>query len=302
MLIVVLDAKQTNALAIVHAIKRGNKIITGDSKKLALSNVSKYVKRRITYPEPSDNIEKFLKHITFTIKKIKPDVILPVGINTTIPLSFKKEQLSEYTNVPLATYEVLEKLHNKESCIELASKYGLHTPETYKPRTKEDLKKISKKISFPSVIKVRKGSSAKDLRYAFNPKDLVDKYYDKKYYSRKDQAFNSDSPLIQEYIFGNQIHDVCVLFNEGTPIAGLTQKRVLMYPNSGGGGIFNITTYDSELLEYTYSFLEKCKYHGVAQVEFKYNKEGIPFLIEVNTKFWGTLDLSIKAGVNFPKC
>ena len=46
--------------------------------------------------------------------------------------------------------------------------------------------------------------------------------------------------------------------------------------------------------------LEKMKWHGVAQVEFKKDKEGTLRLMEVNPKFWGTLDLSIKAGINFP--
>ena len=42
------------------------------------------------------------------------------------------------------------------------------------------------------------------------------------------------------------------------------------------------------------------KYHGPAQIEFKIDKKGIPRLMEINPKFWGTLDLSIQAETNFP--
>jgi predicted ATP-grasp superfamily ATP-dependent carboligase len=46
--------------------------------------------------------------------------------------------------------------------------------------------------------------------------------------------------------------------------------------------------------------LEKAGWHGVAMVEFKVTREGAPFLMEINTRFWGSLQLAIDAGVDFP--
>ena len=42
------------------------------------------------------------------------------------------------------------------------------------------------------------------------------------------------------------------------------------------------------------------KWHGVAMVEFKVSSDGIPYLMEVNARFWGSLQLAIDAGVDFP--
>ena len=39
---------------------------------------------------------------------------------------------------------------------------------------------------------------------------------------------------------------------------------------------------------------------GVAMVEFKVSAEGTPYLMEVNGRFWGSLQLAIDAGVDFP--
>ncbi len=39
----------------------------------------------------------------------------------------------------------------------------------------------------------------------------------------------------------------------------------------------------------------------MALVEFKRDNEGIYKLLEINPKFWGSLDLAIASGVNFPK-
>jgi predicted ATP-grasp superfamily ATP-dependent carboligase len=106
-------------------------------------------------------------------------------------------------------------------------------------------------------------------------------------------------PMIQEYIPGD-IHDVCALFDHGVPVAALSQKRLLVCPPTGGPGFLNETTYEPQLISKAVKLLRKLKWHGVAQVEFKYDSQGTPRLMEINPKFWGTLDLSIAAGIDFP--
>jgi hypothetical protein len=74
-----------------------------------------------------------------------------------------------------------------------------------------------------------------------------------------------------------------------------------MYPNMGGGGFINETTNEPEIKKMAISLLKKLKWHGVAQVEFKMDpRDNIPKLMEINPKFWGTTELSIASGINFP--
>ncbi|MCK7577967.1 MAG: ATP-grasp domain-containing protein [Chromatiales bacterium] len=46
--------------------------------------------------------------------------------------------------------------------------------------------------------------------------------------------------------------------------------------------------------------LDAVSWHGVAMVEFRVTLEGKPYLMEINTRFWGSLQLAIDAGVDFP--
>ena len=47
--------------------------------------------------------------------------------------------------------------------------------------------------------------------------------------------------------------------------------------------------------------LRSLKWHGVAMVEFKKDERDNEFkLMEINPKFWGSLALSIRCGVDFP--
>jgi len=114
-------------------------------------------------------------------------------------------------------------------------------------------------------------------------------------------AVDYSRPLIQEYVSGT-IHDVCVLFEDGEIKTALTQERVRMFPASGGAGVVNKTTDRQDLVEYTKQLLSPLDWSGIAQIEFM-DSETIsePKLIEINPKVWGTTELSIAAGVNFPK-
>jgi len=42
------------------------------------------------------------------------------------------------------------------------------------------------------------------------------------------------------------------------------------------------------------------QWHGAAMVEFKVRPDGRPYLMEINPRFWGSLQLAIDAGVDFP--
>jgi predicted ATP-grasp superfamily ATP-dependent carboligase len=75
-----------------------------------------------------------------------------------------------------------------------------------------------------------------------------------------------------------------------------------MFPKSGGGGVVNVTTERPDLVKLARELLEPMDWHGVAQIEFIDGPEtDEPKLIEVNPKVWGTTELSIAAGVDFPR-
>ncbi len=53
--------------------------------------------------------------------------------------------------------------------------------------------------------------------------------------------------------------------------------------------------------DFSTRLLDRLKWHGVAMVEFKLDeRDGVPKLMEINGRFWGSLQLAIDAGVDFP--
>ena len=178
---------------------------------------------------------------------------------------------------------------------------GVPLPGEYMASSESDIRAISSQVQYPVVIKARSGSGVNSgVRYANTSGELLAAY---DLISNQDSrgAFQFSNPIIQEFVPG-MIHDVCSLTINGRPQNLLTQVRQIMYPITGGVGALNTTTDIPELAELATTVLEGINWNGPAQVEFKYDPRDRRFkFIELNPKLWGTLDLSIQAGMNFPQ-
>lgn len=78
-------------------------------------------------------------------------------------------------------------------------------------------------------------------------------------------------------------------------------KRIRELYTMGGPSTCAISVYDPKLLDYGLKILGALNWHGIAMVEFKKDsKDGTFKLMEINPKFWGSLDLAIASGIDFP--
>jgi len=109
--------------------------------------------------------------------------------------------------------------------------------------------------------------------------------------------------LIQEFIppDGDTL-GVEALFNKDSePRATFVHRRLREYPVSGGPSTLRESVYAPELVEMALKLLKALGWYGVAMVEFKVDpRDNIPKLMEVNPKFWGSIQLPIVSGVDFP--
>ena len=89
-------------------------------------------------------------------------------------------------------------------------------------------------------------------------------------------------------------------YKEGKLITFYMHERIREIPFSGGPSIAAKTIYDEKLYKIGKKILDDLSWNGVAMVEFKYDKINDEyFFIEINPKFWGSLELGLKSGINF---
>ncbi len=229
------------------------------------------------------------------------DIILPVG-STAVLVSKIKPELEKICTVLVEDYEKLLLFHDKSQTLGIARDMGIPYPSTWLPENSDEVEMCADEIRYPAVIKARKGTAADGVWYAKDRFELIRLYQSAT--SKKNAGDglirDSSAPMIQEYISG-ELHDAAAFCIDGEMKLGLTQKRLMTRPLSGGMGIVNVTTKNEQLLHYAEKIIDRVKWNGVMLMDFIIDDDsGEPKLLEVNPRFWGTTWLTIQAGYNYP--
>jgi predicted ATP-grasp superfamily ATP-dependent carboligase len=110
-------------------------------------------------------------------------------------------------------------------------------------------------------------------------------------------------PIVQEWIpDGGGVYGFSALFDETSNVkAAFVHKKLRMYPVQGGPSTLGEGVEYPQVMEMGLSLLKSLNWVGVGMAEFKVDpRDGIPKLMEVNPRFWGSLQLAIASGVDFP--
>ncbi|MBK6491545.1 MAG: ATP-grasp domain-containing protein [Sphingomonadales bacterium] len=116
-----------------------------------------------------------------------------------------------------------------------------------------------------------------------------------------DRWFLKQPSMIQRYITGHG-EGVFGLFRAGDPSVLFAHRRLRERPPSGGVSVLReAIALPEPMTDYAVRIMQFARWDGVAMIEFKVDRETqVPYLMEVNGRFWGSLQLAIDAGIDFP--
>jgi predicted ATP-grasp superfamily ATP-dependent carboligase len=296
------DGNYKNTYVILRALKeQGLKVGVLINSFFSLSFFSRYPDKRyfISTNLLKDSSEKsFLLYKSELMKILKNDeirVFMPVG-NLSFRFASKyEEELKKYTRISVAKKDTIEIAQNKKKTFEFAENIGIPIPKTVIIKDKDDILKVSETMNYPCVIK-KTNFYEGGVIYCNNKSEL------KESLNRLINKMKTGAsyPIIQEYIEGPGT-GFYGIFKNGKCINFFMHERIREYPTTGGASTFAKSIYSKNLKSLGIKLLESLEWNGVAMVEFKKDiKDGSYKLMEINPKFWGSLELSYKAGINFP--
>ena len=298
MSVIVTNASGAKALVVTRSLGRKKiEVITTDSERFSAAFFSKYSRSHFLYPSPVNSPLEFINTLEKEVKSRKIDVLMPINSTETLLISKYKNKFEPYTKVPLADYSKMVQLHNKEQLMKIATEIDLPIPKTYNIKNVNEIRIIAEEIEYPVVIKPKDATSSKGVQYAYSKDEFVYRY---KHFITENNLNPSSYPLVQEYIPGDG-YGVSVLFNHGELRALFTHRRLREYPITGGPSTLRESVRHPEMEKIAIDLLKYINWHGVAMIEFKLNKRtDRPVLIEVNPRFWGSINQAIASGVDFP--
>ena len=298
----VTDGDQRPALAIARSLgQRGVEVLVGEERPVSLASSSRYAARHVTYPSPYRHPEAFERFLDELVARAELDVVIPVTDVTTHIVARRQDGLGRHTAVAAPPFEAFDFVSDKGRLLQHAVRRGVPIPRTIYVGGGADVKRILSRVEYPAVVKPCRSRVSTDLgwrstsvHYAACETDLLDLY-------ERIDYLSSHPSLIQERVRGLGT-GVFVLCDRGRLLTAFAHRRLREKPPSGGVSVLcESIALDPRLREEAIRLLEPIGWHGVAMVEYKESSRiGRPVLIEVNGRFWGSLQLAVDAGVDFP--
>jgi predicted ATP-grasp superfamily ATP-dependent carboligase len=309
--VLVTDGHWRKTLAVVRSLgRRGIRVTVGERTLLNTSFFSKYCNRCIVYPSPRRYADQFIQFLLEEVKRNHYDCLLPMEEETLLLLARYQSEISKYTYLLIPDLKKIEFVRDKRNLVQFAEKQGIPVPKTFysppspepckvqggpAPNVVQGLTPFLDFIPIPAVIKPRISSGSFGISYLKRREDLIPLY-------QKVHA-KYPYPLIQEWIpDGGGVFGLSALFDEVSNVrAAFVHKKLRMYPVQGGPSTLREGVHHPQIMELGLSLLKSLNWRGVAMVEFKLDpRDEIPKLMEVNPRFWGSLQLAIASGVDFP--
>ena len=298
--VLIIDANQRSALAVTRSLGKQNvPLITADESQSALAGSSRYSQQYFTYPSPQVKPEQFSSAIAELCKNENISIVIPMTELTT-SLLLKHKASSPAITMPFPEIDTVNILANKCSLMRLAESINIPVPNTWYADNPLKLPIDLNELSYPLILKPGKSWLEYNGKWHHTSVKIADNPASAAEILKTDPSFNAHPFILQEYIPGKG-GGVFALYENGKPIAFFAHRRLREKPPRGGVSVLSESVaLDSTLRSYAHKLLDHVYWHGVAMVEFRITPNGEPYLMEVNTRFWGSLQLAVNAGVDFP--
>jgi predicted ATP-grasp superfamily ATP-dependent carboligase len=244
-----------------------------------------------------ENAAEFRRQLLDLVERLGIGSIFPTGDDILQMLAPVYDELKARVVFCCPDPATYQQVLQKEVTLSIARRLGIPLPLAYEAPDLASLEAQRETIRFPILAKARavQYQVATGIRaQRFDSFEEIESVF------RRIPLFGQLF-LIQEYIPGGGVA-LDVLMRNGEPAMVFQHRRVRELPFTGGVSVAaQSEPVDPGLLEYAVALLRTLDWSGVAMVEFRRDfATGRTVFMEVNGRFWGSLALSIHAGLDFP--
>lgn len=296
MKVLLTDGDYKNTLGIVRSLGRqGHQVSVLARRRGELAACSRYCSNvELT---PPLTLENFADVVLQVLERTPHDLLMPVGYLSTLASAAGKNKIGVRTRLEVAGAESIAMAADKRRIRELALRLGLRAPHSIYPRSMEEACDLAATLEYPVVLKPAGESLPKGVRIVTRQSEFRPRFKELK---ASWPAASPELPMIQSFVPGYGC-GFFALYQNGACKRVFMHRRIREFPASGGASCCAESFYDPELQAAGTTLLDALNWHGVAMVEFRYDPAKKQYsLLEVNPKFWGSLDLALAAGADFP--
>ncbi|MFC5972347.1 ATP-grasp domain-containing protein [Halomarina salina] len=282
-----------SSLATVRSLGRaGVRTIAVGSSETMPPFASKYCDEAYRAPAPGDDIERYGDVLLKLAARDDVVTVVPLREADVYVLSTRRDEFAEHVATPWPDYDTVESVQDGLRLVDIARDAGVAVPETVSLDEWDGW-------DGPAAVKSRYSILVEDGETFYPGVELLDAGETPDRDAITEQMRHV--PIVQEFIPGDDEVGFFAMFDHGEPVATFQHRRIRSYTYKGGASVYREAIDDPDLEAAGLSLLKALDWHGPAMVEFKRDeRDGSYTLIEINPRFWGSLQLAVHAGVDFP--
>lgn len=298
--VLVTDGAERSALAAVRSLGRaGYTVLAAAGSTSALALGSRWCSEGLILPDPLASPDAFARQLAAIAAQRRVDVVLPVTDAAVLAVLSHRAAFGSIV-VPSAGLDAFARVSDKGWAVRTAPSLGIAVPRQVELASAADAPRLDP-LTFPVVVKPARsvaGSGEAQRRHPVVHASSVAELH---------RVLTALPPsawpvLVQERVLGPGVGVFLLVWN-GMLLAAFMHQRLREKPPSGGVSVLaESIPPDQALIERSRALVETAGWQGVAMIEYKRDEvSGVPVLMEINGRFWGSLQLAIDAGVDFPR-
>jgi D-aspartate ligase len=288
-------------LGVVRSLGRRGVPVYVIDDQLCISRFSRFAKRVIRVPDILD--ERRTVDSVLDIGRrfnLRNWVLIPTRDETVAAFSRYRDELAEFFTVTTGEWGSVQWAWDKKKTYDLAQKLEIPCPETFNPKSADDLSSLYDRL--PLAIKP---TVKENFFYATGAKawrcDSIEQL--QRNYDRALRQIRPEEILVQEIVpgDGSEQYSWCAFVRDGQPHSTLIARRLRQHPREFGRAATYVETAEAPVIdELSERFVRAIHYHGLVEIEYKHDpRDGRYKLLDVNARAWGFHALGAAAGVDF---
>ncbi len=297
--VLVLNAALRQSLVAVRSLgRRGLQVAAAGRHRNTPALSSRWCRQGVVFP-PEEALEAYLAALEAWLERAGAQVLIASNDATIALLRLHRARLEPRVRLALASEPVLAIAINKERTLEVAQRLGLRVPHQMVVREVGDVPVALREIGLPAVIKPRESWLWSGREGARLGAELVVTPAEARRAVAAVTRFG-EAALFQQMLTGRR-EAVSFLYADGEVYARFAQwARRTSMPLGGDSVLRQSIAMPRDIGAQAEALVREINIEGYSEVEFRRDAAGVPYLMEINPRLSASVEVAVRAGVDFP--
>ena len=292
----VLGAEHRASLVTARSLgSRGLRIaVLGPARAPVFS--SRWCQQAFVYPS-SESTEAYLHNLEQLLDHTGVRVLIPLSDGAVELVRRHRERLEQRVRIALAREPALGIAINKEQTLEVARRLRLAIPCSITVGSVSEVEVALREVGLPAVIKpveswIRQRGIRVESQLVTTP--------DEARLAVEELTNLGMVALFQQFLSGRR-EAVSFLYADGQIFARFAQWAKRTVPPLGGQSVLRQSiAVPSDTGDQAERLVREIGLEGYSEVEFRRDGAGTPYLMEINPRLSASIEVAVRAGVDFP--